>query len=115
MSVGAGALSGVLGGAVGLPGPPVIVYAAAPGRLPRTFKANIQAFFVVNQGLIVVGYALAGLLTSEVLRLSAVYFVPALAGLALGMSLFNRVDPVRFRRLVFALLLVSGVLLLVTG
>jgi hypothetical protein len=31
------------------------------------------------------------------------------------MSLFHRVDPVRFRRLVFALLFVSGVLLLVTG
>jgi hypothetical protein len=31
------------------------------------------------------------------------------------MSLFARVDPLRFRRIVFALLLVSGILLLVTG
>jgi uncharacterized membrane protein YfcA len=114
-SVVAGLLSGLLGGAVGLPGPPVIVYAAARGWAPRTFKANIQAFFIVNQGLIVAGYALAGLLTAEVLRLSAVFFLPALAGLLLGMSLFNRVDPVRFRRVVFALLLVSGVVLLATG
>ena len=114
-SVGMGTLSGLLGGAVGLPGPPVIVYAAARGWPPRTFKANVQAFFIVNQGLIVAGYALAGLLTAEVLRLSAVYFLPALAGLVVGMSLFDRVDPVRFRRLVFVLLLVSGVVLLATG
>jgi len=114
-SVVAGVLSGLLGGAVGLPGPPVIVYATASGWAPRTFKANVQAFYIVNQGIIVAGYAFAGLLTWNVLRLSAIYFVPALAGLAVGMSLFARVDPVRFRRLVFAVLLVSGVLLLVTG
>jgi uncharacterized membrane protein YfcA len=113
--LGAGLLSGLLGGAVGLPGPPVIVYAAARGWSPRTFKANVQAFFIVNQGVIVIGYAAAGLVTAEVVRLSAIYFLPALAGLALGMSLFHRVDPVRFRRMVFALLLVSGVALLVAG
>ena len=114
-SMGTGVVAGVLGGAVGLPGPPVIVYATAQGWGPRRFKANIQAFFIVNQGLIVIGYLLAGLLTAEVLRLSAVYLVPAVAGLALGMSLFDRVDPVRFRRLVFVLLFASGAVLLVTG
>jgi hypothetical protein len=31
------------------------------------------------------------------------------------MRLFTRVDPVRFRRIVFALLFVSGVVLLVRG
>ena len=113
--LGTGVLSGLIGGAVGLPGPPVIVYAAAQDWSPRAFKANLQGFFIVNQGVILTGYWMAGLLGADVLRLAAAFFVPALAGTVLGMALFHRVDPVRFRRIVFGLLLVSGVLLLAGG
>jgi uncharacterized membrane protein YfcA len=78
-------------------------------------KANTMGFFVANQGVILAGYWWAGLLTAEVARVSAVFAVPALAGAATGMALFGRVDSVRFRRIVFALLLVSGLVLLVRG
>lgn len=110
-----GALAGLIGGAVGLPGPPTVVYAATQDWSSRAFKANLQAFFIVNQSLIIGGYWVAGLLTAEVMRLTAVYALPAVIGIVTGMALFARVDPVRFRRIVFALLLVSGVLLLVGG
>lgn len=108
----AGALAGVLGGAVGTPGPPVILWSAAQGWPPRTMKANIQAFFAVNQAVILAGYWWAGLLTPDVWRLAAVFAVPAAAGLLAGMTLFERVDPARFRRIVFVLLLFSGLALL---
>jgi uncharacterized membrane protein YfcA len=113
--VGAGVLAGVLGGAVGFPGPPTIIYGATQDWSPRTFKANLQAFFLVNQGVILAGYALAGLLTSDVVRLTGLYLAPALVGTLAGMRLFHHVDPARFRRLVFALLFVSGVALLARG
>ena len=113
--LGAGVLAGVIGGAVGTPGPPVVLYATTQGWGPRTIKANLQAFFVVNQVVILAGYWWAGLLTREVWRFAAVFAAPAVAGIALGMGLFNRIDPVRFRRIVFALLFVSGLVLLVRG
>ena len=113
--LGAGVLAGVIGGAVGTPGPPVVLYATTQGWGPRTIKANLQAFFVVNQAVILAGYGWAGLLTDEVWRLAAVFAVPAIAGVALGVGLFNRVDSVRFRRIVFALLFVSGLALLARG
>ena len=113
--LGAGVLAGVIGGAVGTPGPPVILYATTQGWSPRTIKANLQAFFVVNQAVILAGYWWAGLLTREVWRLTAVFAVPAIVGVALGIALFNRVDHVRFRRIVFGLLFVSGAVLLVRG
>jgi uncharacterized membrane protein YfcA len=78
-------------------------------------KANTMAFFVVNQGVILAGYWWAGLFTREVLMVSAAYVLPALAGLGAGVALFGRLDPERFRRAVFGLLLVSGVVLLVWG
>jgi len=111
----AGIAAGVIGGAVGTPGPPVILYMSAQGWSPRTIKANLQAFFLVNQSVILAGYWWAGLLTAEVGRLALVFALPAVGGLVLGMRLFDRVDHVRFRQLVFALLFVSGLALLVRG
>ena len=93
----------------------MVLYATTQGWSPRTIKANLQAFFVVNQAVILAGYWWAGLLTREVWRLTAVFAVPAIVGVALGIACFNRVDHVRFRRIVFALLFVSGGGLLVRG
>ena len=111
----AGVLAGVIGGAVGTPGPPVVLYATTQGWSPRTIKANLQAFFVVNQVAILAGYWWAGLLTREVWRFAAAFAAPAVAGIALGVGLFNQIDPVRFRRIVFALIFASGLVLLVRG
>ena len=113
--VGAGMLAGVTGAAVGTPGPPVILYATTQGWSPRTIKANLQAFFVVNQAVILVGYWWAGVLDGEVWRLSASFALPAAGGTGLGMLLFTRVDPERFRRMVFGVLLLAGLVLLVRG
>lgn len=111
----AGLASGLLGGAVGTPGPPVILYAAAQGWSPRQMKAMLQAFFFVNQTVILGGYWWAGLLTREVGQLTIAFALPAVAGLGLGVTLFDRVDPARFRRIVFALLFVLGLILLLGG
>jgi uncharacterized membrane protein YfcA len=67
------------------------------------------------QGVILIGYWWAGLLTREAATVAAAYALPALAGVTTGIALFGRLDPVRFRRSVFALLLVSGLVLLVGG
>ncbi len=113
--VGAGLLAGVAGGAVGTPGPPVILYATTQGWSPRTFKANLQAFFFVNQVIILVGYWWAGLVNDEVLRLSVSFAVPAACGTVFGVLCFSLFDQRRFRQLVFWLLLVSGIVLLTRG
>ncbi len=113
--LGTGFLAGVLGGAVGTPGPPVIVYATTQGWSPRTMKANTMGFFVANQGVILIGYWWADLFTRDVAAVSAAFALPALAGVGAGVALFGRLDPARFRRIVFALLLVSGLILLIRG
>ena len=113
--LGAGFLSGLVGGAVGMPGPPVIVYATTQGWSPRSMKANIMGFFVLNQGATLVGYWWAGVVTATVLTLTVTLALPALAGLLAGHALFGRLDSARFRRVVFVLLLISGLVLLVRG
>jgi uncharacterized membrane protein YfcA len=113
--LGAGLIAGVLGGAVGTPGPPVILYATTQGWSPRTIKANLQLFFVVNQLVILGGYWWAGLLTREVGRLALLFAVPAVVGLVAGMGLFARIDAVKFRRTVFAVIFFAGAVLLIRG
>ena len=78
-------------------------------------KATLQAFFLVNQTAILVGYWWAGLVTPDVGRATVLFFAPAALALVLGVALFNRVDQPGFRRIVFAVLFVSGVVLLVRG
>jgi hypothetical protein len=111
----AGVLAGAMGGAIGTPGPPVVLYTAAQGWSPRTIKAHLLAFFVVNESVILVAYWWVNLLTPEVWWLAAVLALPALAGVAAGVRLFDRIDAVRFRQIVFGVLFVSGVVLLLRG
>lgn len=112
-AIGAGLVAGMTGGAVGMPGPPVVLYSTTQGWSRQSIKANLQVFFFVNQVVILAGYWWAGLLSHEVWRLSASFALPAAAGTALGMLLFNRVDHSRFRQIVFVVLLVSGIILLI--
>jgi len=111
----AGGLAGLLGGAIGTPGPPVILYATAQGWSPRNTKAMLQAFFFVNYSVIVVNHWWAGLLTREVAWLACLYVVPSAIGVMAGIHLFDRMHQARFRRLMFALLFVLGLAMGVRG
>jgi uncharacterized protein len=113
--VAAGVVSGLLGGAIGTPGPPVILYAAAQGWPPLAMKATLQGFFFANQLVILVSQWWAGLLTPEMAWLALGFAPPAVLGVALGMHLFRAVDHVRLRRVVFALLFVLGLTLCLRG
>jgi uncharacterized membrane protein YfcA len=111
----AGWWSGLLGGAVGTPGPPVILYAATQHWSPRTFKATLQTFFLANQ-LVTLGlYRWQGLLTHEVMWLAVAFAIPAIFGTAVGIYLFDRINHTQFRRVVFAFLAISGLALLIRG
>jgi hypothetical protein len=111
----AGVLAGLLGGAIATPGPPVILYAVAQGWSPRVMKAMLQAFFLVNHAVIVAHHWWAGLLTREVVWLACLYAVPSAIGVTVGIRLFDRIHQVRFRRLMFTLLFVLGLVMCVHG
>lgn len=78
-------------------------------------QAIPQAFFLVNQPVILANHWWVGLLTREVVWLACVYAIPSAIGIAAGMRLFDRIDQVRFRRLMFVLLFILGLALCVCG
>lgn len=115
VGLGAGLAGGVLGAAVGVSGPPAVLYLAAkswsPGR--RTAALQVYLFAVVVAQL--VGYVVAGLLEPAGLALALKMAAPAGLGLAIGLLVFRRLPELWFRRAVQAALLGLGVLFLVRG
>jgi len=106
-----GALGGIMGGLAGLSGPPPTLWCNLRGWPPDVQRATFQVFLVVVQGAGLIGYALTGLVTTEVLRLGAWILPLVLAGSFAGSLVYTRMKPALFRRIVLGLLLLNGLAL----
>jgi uncharacterized membrane protein YfcA len=94
----AGFLSGVLTTATGVNGPPMAAAFSAMGLPPRQFRATLAAVFVVVGPIGVLGFALAGRLTTGSLIIAAAGLPAIAAGWWAGDRIFARLtDPARFR------------------
>lgn len=61
-----GFLAGVLGGAYGMNGPPLVAYGTLRRWSPQHFRATLQGYFLPASIVVMAGYWTAGLWTSEV-------------------------------------------------
>lgn len=111
--LGCGLLSGVLGGAYGMNGPPLVVYGALRRWPPRQFRATLQCYFLVASFVGLVGYAVLGLLSPRIpaLFLRSLPFV--LVGIFAGRALNGRLNERGFFRVVYAGLACVGMVLIV--
>lgn len=106
-----GFLGGVLGGAYNTNGPPVIIYGKLAGWTPDRFRATLQSYFMPTAAFIFLGHGLAGSWTPDVLRLFALSFPLIITAIVLGTFLSKRIAPGAFDRLVYAALVIMGILL----
>jgi uncharacterized membrane protein YfcA len=108
---GCGFLSGVLGGAYGMNGPPLAVYGAMRGWSPQHFRATLQGYFLPVSFVGLVGYAALGLWRGPVLH----YFLWSLpaVGIAvvLGRAINQRMRGAEYFRVVYVGLIVVGAIL----
>lgn len=107
-----GAASGFLGGAMSVAGPPAVVYTASQEWTTEEMHVTLQFYFITAGVLIAAGHALSGLTTTATLRMYGVLLPACLAGCGAGYALHRRVSRDLYRRLVYLLLLVLGILLL---
>jgi uncharacterized protein len=99
VTAGVGFLSGLAGGAAGIPGPPVILYYMA-SRLPvSVVRANLMMFLVAIDLALAVLLGVAGQLSLTLVLLSAALLIPFSLANALGSALF-RPERARTYRLV---------------
>ncbi|MCJ8499657.1 sulfite exporter TauE/SafE family protein [Desulfatitalea alkaliphila] len=107
----AGVVSGLLGGAIYMAGPPIIVLNALTHMDRFAFKADLQAFFLLSNLYLAVAYGSMGLFSWSLFRLN-IYLAPLmLAGVAAGSLICRRISNQRFQGLAHLLLMVMGIIL----
>ena len=108
-----GFISGILGGAYGMNGPPLAVYGALRRWSPQQFRATLQGYFLPVSLVGLAGYLYVGLWDAAVTR----YFLWSLPGVAvaivLGRTLNRRMRSDRFIRLLYVGLVLIGAVLIV--
>ena len=103
-----GVSAGVLGGAYGMNGPPLVIYGTLRRWSPGRFRATLQGYFLPASLIGMIGYWTAGLWTSEVSCYYLLSLPTVLLAIPLGRALNRRLDAERFRVFVHAGLLASG-------
>lgn len=105
--------AGVLGGAYGMNGPPLVVYGTLRGWSPHHFRATLQGYFLPASLMTMVGYGLTGLWTPAVTRHYLLALPAVLVAIVLGRMLNRRLSgPVFVRCVHLGLIVVGGMLLL---
>lgn len=103
-----GVSAGVLGGAYGMNGPPLVVYGTLRRWSPERFRATLQGYFLPASLIGMLGYWAAGLWTPTVSRYFLLSLPAVLLAIPLGRALNRRLDAQRFLTYVHAGLLASG-------
>ncbi|HEX7966678.1 MAG TPA: sulfite exporter TauE/SafE family protein [Stellaceae bacterium] len=108
-----GLASGVLGSATGLGGILPTVWCGLRGWSKDEQRAVFQPVAVAIFAMTALWLGGTGLLTADALRLFAIGLPAILAGLWLGLKLYGHLGEAGFRNVVLALLLISGVVLVI--
>lgn len=105
--------AGVLGGAYGMNGPPLVIYGALRGWSPKHFRATLQGYFLPASVVVMGGYWLAGLWTPAVSHYYLMSLPAVLVAIFLGRVINRRINGPRFLLYVHVGLTAIGVVLLV--
>jgi uncharacterized membrane protein YfcA len=104
-----GAAAGVTTGAIGMGGPPVVVFWLAGQADAAQARANTVAFFGVVGVVTLANYFWRGLVTPQVLALTLVLLPLYGLGLFLGSRAFRILSEQTFRRIAFSLIAATAV------
>jgi uncharacterized membrane protein YfcA len=108
VTIGVGLLAGLLGGAVQIAGPPVVLYWLGSMASVIVVRANFVVFFALFAAALIVTYLWTGLLTPEVIALGV--FVAPLHILAMfaGARLFHFASEQTYRRVAYVIITLAA-------
>lgn len=108
-----GFLAGVLGGAYGMNGPPLVIYGALRRWSPQHFRATLQGYFLPASVVAMAGYWITGLWRPTVTHYYLISLPAALPAIFIGRMINHRLRGDAFLRYVHAGLICVGLLLLI--
>jgi len=108
-----GLIAGILGGAYNTNGPPVVIYGMLRRWDPEKFRATLQGYFLPTGFAILITHGLAGMWTTQVVRLYG-YSIPFIIGAVLLGEKVNLLIPQgKFDKIIYGFLVVIGVFLII--
>jgi uncharacterized protein len=110
-----GLAAGVLGGLTNVPGTPMVLYFVALGLDKYEFVRAVAVTFIVVKVVQLAAVVWYGLLDLHLLAVSLGFTVAALVGFTAGLKLQDWLPARAFNRAVLALLVVTGLWLIVRG
>ena len=110
ISLTVGALSGFLGGLAALSGIVVVIYWLARDTEPAQLRRNMFTLLLLTAGVQALTFAANGMLTAQVFRIALLMLAPYIAGICIGSVLFPLASPRTFRRIVYVMIFISGVI-----
>ena len=110
MVYGAGGLGGFMAGAVGLPGPPVILLYLARPLGPAAIRATLFNYLVVTDLMLIGVFALSGILEREPVFTGLFAAVPFAAAMAIGAFIFSPEREKVYRYVAYLIVGVSAVM-----
>jgi uncharacterized membrane protein YfcA len=105
-----GGISGLLNGALGIGGPPVVIFFFNSPAGIVVGRASLIAFLIATDSMALGFLAAEGLVSSEGFVRFLVFLPALLAGQWIGARRFRTADPAHFRRWILILLVVLAVL-----
>jgi uncharacterized membrane protein YfcA len=108
VTLAVGALSGLLGGAVQMAGPPVIVYWLGSAGEAAIVRANFVTYFAALAAGLGITYSIKGLLTSEATALALLIGPLQIASQHVGARLFPLASDRTYRILAYGVILLAA-------
>ena len=113
--VGAGILSGLMGGFFGMQGPPAVLYFIQSEPTKEHYMAMAQTYFLIGNVMMTFVRAYNGFFTMTVLTDYCFGLGGVVIGTTLGAYVFKRIPNRIFRYIVYAYIAISGVIILMTN
>lgn len=107
--VATSAVAGVMGGATGIGGPPLILYFLATGDPAKQVRGDLFGYFLVTSLVGLASFFAYGLFTVKTVTLGLALSLPYILGMRLGSTLFPLASEKTFRRIALVILACVGV------
>lgn len=109
------AIAGIMQGLFVSGGSFLAVYSVARIREKQAFRATVSTVWALLNTVMVADYFIKGSMTPEVLKLSGISLIPTVLTVWLAGALTKKIRQETFLKLVYVVLIVSGIVLLVTN
>ena len=113
--VGAGTLSGIMGGFFGMQGPPAVLYFISSEPSKECYMAMTQMYFCIGNAMMTIVRASNGFVTADVGKGYAIGLGGLVLGLLLGEWTFKKIPGKIFPYLVYTYICVSGIIIFITA